>query len=96
MLRLLYGLLLNLLLLPNLLLPLSIALKKPNLVCQKITATAHKLARIFYHLWKYGDLDPGADYYQQKYKERAVRNLKKTAKSLDLDVVEQPTVQEVS
>ncbi|NER27722.1 MAG: IS110 family transposase, partial [Symploca sp. SIO1C4] len=30
-----------------------------------ITATAHKLARIFYRLWKSGGeyLDPGADYY---------------------------------
>lgn len=73
--------------------------KKAQLgVPKAITATAHKLARIFYHLWKYGSsyVDPGADYYQQKYKERAVRNLKKTAKSLGLDVVEQPIVQEVS
>ena len=73
--------------------------KKAQLGAPKaITATAHKLARIFYHLWKYGEsyVDPGADYYQQKYKERAIRNLKKTAKSLGLDVVEQPTVQEVS
>lgn len=73
--------------------------KKAQLGMPKaITATAHKLARIFYHLWKYGEsyLNLGADYYQQKYKERAVRNLKKTAKSLGLDVVKQPTVQEVS
>ncbi len=46
--------------------------------------------------YRTGSGAPGADYYQQKYKERAVRNLKKTAKSLGLDVVEQPTVQEVS
>jgi len=34
-----------------------------------ITATAHKLARIFYHLWKNGGTyqDLGADYYEQKY-----------------------------
>lgn len=73
--------------------------KKAQLGAPKaITATAHKLARIFYHLWKYGEayIDPGANFYEQKYKERAISNLKKTAKKFGLDVVEQPTVQEVS
>jgi len=41
-----------------------------------INATAHKLARIFYRLWKNGKsyLDPGANYYEQKYKERVIKN----------------------
>jgi len=39
-----------------------------------ITAAAHKLARIFYHLWKTGDIykDPGPYYYEQKYRERVL------------------------
>jgi len=36
-----------------------------------ITATAHKLARIVYLLLKYGHnyVDPGAQYYEQRYRE---------------------------
>ena len=36
-----------------------------------ITATAHKIARIFYHVWSTGDayVDPGVDTYEQKYRE---------------------------
>lgn len=49
-----------------------------------VTATAHKLARIFYHLWKTGDQykDIGIDYYEQKYKERIIKNMKRKAKKL--------------
>ncbi|MEH2048635.1 hypothetical protein [Nostoc sp.] len=34
-----------------------------------ITATAHKLARIFYHLWttRQSYHDAGATYYEQQY-----------------------------
>ena len=34
-----------------------------------ITATAHKIAGIFYHMWKTGEqyAEMGADYYEQKY-----------------------------
>lgn len=54
-----------------------------------ITATAHKIARIVYHLLKYRDqyIDPGQDYYQQKYRERVVRNLKRKAKDLGMELV---------
>jgi transposase len=49
-----------------------------------ITATAHKLARIFYVLWstkkRYQDI--GAEYYERQYKERVVRNLKRKAHEL--------------
>jgi transposase len=57
-----------------------------------ITATAHKLARIFYHLWKTGDsyTDPGIDYYEQRYKERVLRNIKRKAKQLGYLVTLQP------
>jgi transposase len=55
---------------------------------QAITATAHKLARIFYHLWRTGDAyqDPGQDYYEQKYKERVLANMKKKAKQLGFEI----------
>lgn len=57
-----------------------------------ITATAHKLARIFYHMWKTGETyhDLGSDYYDQKYKERILSNIKKKGKSLGYDVILQP------
>jgi len=49
-----------------------------------ITATAHKIARIFYQMWKYRTpyQDLGADYYEQRYKERVLRNMKKTARQI--------------
>jgi transposase len=64
-----------------------------------ITATAHKIARLFYKLWSEGGAyaDPGENYYEQKYRERLVRHLKKTAQSLGFEVVPQsPVVQSVS
>ena len=53
-----------------------------------ITATAHKLARIFYRLWKTGEsyYDPGPDYYEQKYRERVLSNIKKRAKQLGYEI----------
>ena len=56
-----------------------------------ITATAHKLARMFYRVWKTGEsyTDLGADYYQQQYQERMVNNLKKKAQSLGFELVSQ-------
>ena len=56
-----------------------------------ITATAHKLARMFYRLWttRQAHSDPGADYYEQQYRERMVNNLKKKAISLGFELVAQ-------
>jgi transposase len=53
------------------------------------TATAHKLARIIYNLLKNGGTyqDCGADYYEQQYQERAVRNLHRRAKELGYKLV---------
>ncbi|MBD1865175.1 MULTISPECIES: hypothetical protein [Trichocoleus] len=64
-----------------------------------ITATAHKIARLFYKLWSTGGIyaDPGEDYYKQKYRERLVKHLKKTAQSLGFEVVpHSPRVESVS
>lgn len=55
------------------------------------TAAAHKLARIFYQLWltKTAYVDWGADYYEQKYQQRVVNKLQKTAQSLGFQLVPQ-------
>ena len=54
-----------------------------------ITATAHKLARIIYALLRdrttYQDL--GAEHYEQQYRQRAIRNLKRKAKRLGYQLV---------
>lgn len=51
---------------------------------EAITAAAHKIARIFYTMLKekrsYKDL--GADYYEQKFKDRTLKNMELRARSL--------------
>ncbi len=56
-----------------------------------ITATAHKLARMFYRMWTTTGLytDPGMDYYEQKYQEQILNNFKKKAQSLGFELVPQ-------
>ncbi len=56
-----------------------------------ITATAHKLARIFYSMLKNGTeyVDQGQDYYEKQYRDRVTKNLKKRAASLGFDLVPQ-------
>ena len=62
-----------------------------------ITATAHKLARIFYHMWKTGEpyQDQGAHYYEEKYRERILTNLRKRAHALGYDLSLKPAENEV-
>jgi transposase len=57
-----------------------------------ITATAHKLAVLFYRIWRTGEayVDPGSDYYEKKYRERVLSNIKKSAKSLGYELTLQP------
>jgi transposase len=54
-----------------------------------ITATAHKIARTFYSMLKNGSeyVDQGQDYYEQKYRDRITRNLKKRAADMGFDLV---------
>ena len=51
-----------------------------------IVATAHKLARIIYHLLKHRTdyHDPGADYYDQQQRERTINRLRKIAAKYDM------------
>ena len=59
-----------------------------------ITATAHKLARLFYHMWTTAGeySDPGMDYYEQKYQELVLKKLKKKAAAFDLQLVPKSTL----
>ncbi|OEU79907.1 MAG: transposase [Desulfobulbaceae bacterium C00003063] len=54
-----------------------------------IIATAHKLARIIYHMLKHKQeyVDPGEKYYEKKYKDRVIKNLKRKAATLGLQLV---------
>lgn len=53
------------------------------------TATAHKLARIIYKMLKYKVeyVDLGADYYDEKYKSRMIKNLKRKAEFLGCELI---------
>lgn len=56
-----------------------------------VTATAHKLAKLFYKLLKEGGeyLEKGQAYYEEMYRERVINNLRKRAKSLGLKLIEE-------
>lgn len=59
---------------------------------EAITATAHKLARIFYRLWS----DPSTydpfllDYHEQQHTQRTINYLQKRARALGFQLVPQP------
>ena len=48
-----------------------------------ITATAHKMARLVYSMLKHGSayVDLGQDYYEQRYRDRAIKKLKLKAQT---------------
>jgi transposase len=54
-----------------------------------ITATAHKLARLIYRMLKFGQTyaDKGQEHYDQKYKEKLVKNLSRRAHELGFQIV---------
>lgn len=56
---------------------------------QAVAATAHKLARVIYFMLKNRTpyLDPGPDYYEQRYRDRTRRNLERRAAKLGLLLV---------
>jgi transposase len=55
-----------------------------------ITATAHKLARLVYALLKHGTAyaAQGVQEYEQRYRERVVKNLSRRAKELGYELVQ--------
>jgi transposase len=65
-------------------------------VAKAITAVAYKLARLIYGMLKNGQeyVAVGQEAYEQAYRERAVRNLKRKAAELGLEVVAKPATAE--
>ena len=58
-----------------------------------VTATARKIAVLFYNTMRYGMqyADPGALHYEQRYRQRAVVNLRRRARALGFTLQEHPT-----
>ena len=54
-----------------------------------ITATAYKLAVIFYTMLTKGQeyVDQGQDYYEERYRERVLRNLAQRANKMGMRLV---------
>jgi transposase len=63
-----------------------------------VTATARKLAVLFYRALRYGMTyaDPGAEYYEERYRRRVVHNLRRRAKSLGFELIQNDVVEGVS
>jgi transposase len=55
-----------------------------------VTATARKIAVIFYNTLRHGAayVDPGVDYYEERYRRRTLDNLRRRAESLGFQLVE--------
>lgn len=60
-----------------------------------VTATARKIACLYYRLLKYGKdyVEVGMEYYDKKYQEGVLAKLKKAAKNLGYELVENPDKQ---
>jgi transposase len=63
-----------------------------------VTATARKLAVLFYRALRFGlaYADPGAGYYEERYKHRVIENLQRRARGLGFTLVEIPETGGVS
>ncbi len=61
-----------------------------------VTATARKIAILFYNAMRYGMKyqDPGADKYERDYRDRVLRNLKHRAAGLGFEL--RPSIESVS
>ena len=55
-----------------------------------VTATARKLAALFYRALRFGltYADPGAEYYEERYRRRVIDNLQRRARGLGFKLVE--------
>jgi transposase len=58
-----------------------------------VTATARKIAVLLYNTIRHGMayVDPGADYYEERYRKRTIDNLRRRADALGFSLVEAPT-----
>lgn len=59
-----------------------------------ITATAHKLAKIIYNMLRYGVayMEAGQAYYEEQYRERKIRHMKKMAAELGYNLIESSNI----
>ena len=59
-----------------------------------VTATARKIAVLFYNAMRYGlkYADPGADHYEKRYKERVIKQLHRRAAELGFSLQPTPSV----
>lgn len=57
-----------------------------------VTATAQKLAKLFYLMLKYGEsyIEKGQEYYEQQHKVRIIKNLQRRAKQMGFKLVAVP------
>jgi transposase len=60
-----------------------------------VTATARKLAILFYNALRFGMayVDPGPSYYEERYRQRVLQNLQRRARDLGFTLVEAPAHQ---
>jgi transposase len=58
------------------------------------TAAAHKLSMIIYNMLntKTEYVETGQSYYEEQYRQRSIKNLKKRAKSLGFDLIKSPII----
>jgi transposase len=61
-----------------------------------VTATARKLAVLFYNALRFGMtyVDPGVSAYEERYRQRVIHNLQRRAKSLGFTLVTAPQTME--
>ena len=54
-----------------------------------VTATAHKLARLIYHMFKYGEeyIDMGAEQYEARFRVGMIKALERKARRLGFQLV---------
>ncbi len=59
-------------------------------VAKAVTATARKLAVLFYNTLRYGMVyeDPGVSYYEERYRQRVVKGLRRRAKEFGYELTE--------
>jgi len=60
-----------------------------------VTATARKIAVLFYNALRHGSsyVDPGVDYYEERYRSRTIDNLRRRAEGLGLQLVAIPATE---
>ena len=71
---------------------LSAACRRRVGKAKAVTATARKIAVLFYNTLRHGMdyADPGASYYEERYRQRVLTNLQRRAKSLGYVLQEAP------